>query len=217
MQDLIDCCIWSINPSHQKHSCNNDSVQLWPWWPASIWQPFKAVTWCALGTMKSRISSVSPLGIEHRYKVLWGIIKFCQFLRIHWPSLLEACSARSAFKSVFFHAFSQSKTALNIGSSLWALAQSVICICTSVQPVVTCTSCSKLWSPSTMVGSCTLAWCAAPNVTLSRIDLTVSGSSQVVTQLSTSATLCYHIPSGIPTQSWTVQGLQPIGDWWHWG
>ena len=192
MQDLMDCCIWLIIPSHQKHSHNKDRVWLQPWWPASLWQPVKVVTQCALGTMKSRISLVSPLGVEQRYKAHQWIVKFCQFHRISWPSLLEACSSRSAFKSVFFCAFSQSRTALNVGSSLWALAQSVTCICMSVQPAATCTSHSKLRSPSTMVGLCFLAWCAASNATPLRIDLTVSGSNWVVTQLSMSATVLSH-------------------------
>ena len=168
VQDLIDCSSWLAIPGHQKHSHNKEKVWSWPWWPTSLWHPFKVVTQWALGTMKSRRSLVSPLGIEYRYKAPWWIVKFCQFHRISQPSLLEACSAKSAFKSVFFCTFSQSKTALNIRSSIWVLAQSVACICTSVQPVVTHTSCSKWQSPSTMVGSWTLAWCADHNATLSR-------------------------------------------------
>ena len=53
-QDLMDCCIWLAMPGHQKHSCNKDRVWSHPWWPASLWHPFKVVTWWALGTMKSR-------------------------------------------------------------------------------------------------------------------------------------------------------------------
>ena len=70
-QDLMDCCIWLFIPGQQKCSCNKDRVRSQPWWPASLWQPFKGVTQCALGTKKSRISLVSPLGIEHRYKAPW--------------------------------------------------------------------------------------------------------------------------------------------------
>ena len=147
------------------------------------------MTQCALGTMKNRRSSVLPLGIECRYKAPWWIVKFCQFCRISWPFSPEVCSARSAFKSVFFCTFSQPNTALNGRFSLWASAQSVTCICTSALPVVTHTSCSQWWSPSTTAGSWTLAWCTAPNATPLRIDLTVSGSSCVVTQLSVSATV----------------------------
>ena len=69
------------------------------------------------GTTKSRKSLVSPLDVEHRYKALWWTMKFCQLSRISLPSLLEVCSARSAFKSVFFCAFSQFNTVLNVGSS----------------------------------------------------------------------------------------------------
>ena len=61
---------------------------------------------------------------------------------------------RRAFKSVFFWAFSQSNTALSIGSSLWALALSITCICTSMWPAATHTSWSKWWSLSTLVGLC---------------------------------------------------------------
>ena len=88
----------------------------------SWWHPFKVVTQWALGTMKSRRSSVSPLGIEHRYKAPWWTMMFGQLCRISLPSLLEACSARSAFKSFFFCAFNQFNTALNVGSSFWASA-----------------------------------------------------------------------------------------------
>ena len=113
----MDCCIWLAIAGHQKCSHNKDKVWSWPWWPASLWHPFTVVTWCALGTTKSRRSSILPLGIEQRYRAPWWIMKFCQFSKMSWPSLLEVCSARSVFKSVFFCAFSQSKTVLNVGSS----------------------------------------------------------------------------------------------------
>ena len=192
MQDLIDCYIWLVIPGHQKCSHNKDRVWLHPWWPTSLWHPFKAVTWWALETMKRRWSPVSPLGIEHRYKTPWWIVKFCWFHQISLPSSLEACSARSAFKSVFFYAFSQCNTVLNIGSSFWASAQSVTCICTRAWPMVTHTFCSKQQLPSTMAGSWTSTKWADPNVPPLRIDLTVSWSSQVVTQLSASATVLSH-------------------------
>ena len=96
------------------------------------------------------------------------------------------------FKSVLFWAFSQSSTAPSAGSSLWASAQSITCICTNAQPAATHTSCSKWWPLSTMVGSWTSIQCTVPNATLLRIDLTMSGSSQVATQLSTSATVLSH-------------------------
>ena len=105
-------------PGHQKCSCNKSRVWLCPSWPASQLHPFKVVTQWALGTTKCRRSSVSPLAIEHRYKAPWWTMKFCQLCRSSLPSLLEACSAQSAFKSAFFCAFSQFNTALNIGSFL---------------------------------------------------------------------------------------------------
>ena len=86
--------------SHQNYSCN--SVQPHPWWPVSQWHPFKAATQSALGIMKSRRSSVSSLGIKCRYKAPWWITKFCQLCKIRLPSSLQACSARSTIKSVFF-------------------------------------------------------------------------------------------------------------------
>ena len=116
-QDLMDCCIWLIIPGHQKHSHNNDKVQSWPRWPASLWKEFKVVIQWASGTTNSTNSLVLPLGIKCRYKAPWWITKFCQFCKIIWPSLLEACSAKRAFISVFFWAFSQSNTALSTGSS----------------------------------------------------------------------------------------------------
>ena len=168
-QDFRDFCTWLAIPGHQKCSHSKDSVWLHPWWPASQWHPFRAVTQCSLGTMKSRRSSASPLGIECRYKAPWWIKKFCQFHKISLPSSLEVCCAKSIFRFVCFCAFSQFSTVHNVGWSLWALAWSVTCISTNGQPAETCTSCSKHWSPSTKAGSCTLAWCAVPKVTPSRM------------------------------------------------
>ena len=177
-QFLIDCCIWLTNhPSHQKHSCSNDKVWLWPWWPASLCHLFKAVTWWALGTTNGSKSLVLPLDIECKYKDPWWIVKFWWFHRISWPSSLEAWFTRSAFKSVFFCAPTQSKTALSAGSSLWTLAQSITCICTCAWHAVTHTSC---WVST---------WCATPNVTPLRIDFTMSRFSWVITLLSMSATM----------------------------
>ena len=183
--DLMDFCTWLVIPGHQKYSCSKDSVQSCPWWPTSQWHPFRAVTQCALGTTKSRKSSVSPLGIEHRYKAPWWIVKFGKFCKISLPSLLEVCSARSVLRFVCFCAFSQSNTMANIGFSVWASAKLVTCISTNGWPPVTHTSCSKHWSPSTMARSWILAWCAILKVT----PFTVSESSWVVTQLSTSSTI----------------------------
>ena len=101
-QVLMDYCIWLVIPSHQKHSCNRDRVQSWPWYPISLWHPFRVVTQCTFGTTKSRRSSFSPLGIECRYRAFWWIMKFCQFHKISWPSSLEACCPKSVFSSVFF-------------------------------------------------------------------------------------------------------------------
>ena len=186
MQFLMDCCIWLIITGHWKHSHSNDKVWLCPWWPASLHHPFKVATWWSLGTTNSSKSSVLPLSFEHRYEAPWWVTKFCQYCKIIQPSSLEVSSARRAFKSIFFWVFSQSNTALSAGSYLWASAQSITCICTSVWPVATHTSCSKWWSLSTMVGLWASAQCTAPNATPLRIVLTVLGFSWVVTWLSTS-------------------------------
>ena len=172
VQDLRDFCTWSLVPGHQKCSLNKDNMRSCPWWPTSWWHLFRAATWCALGVMKSKTSSVSPLGIDYRYKAPWWIVKFCWFCRISLPSSLEVWSARRVFKLVWICAFSHSSTTLNIGSSLWALAQSVTCISTIGQAAVTHTSCSTHWSPSIMAGSWVSAWCAAPRATLLRTDFT---------------------------------------------
>ena len=71
MQDLIDCCIWLVIPSHQKCSCNNDKVWSWLCWPTSLWHQFRVATQWALGTMNSSRFLVLPLGVEHKYKVSW--------------------------------------------------------------------------------------------------------------------------------------------------
>ena len=47
VQALITCLIYLAIPSHQKCSCNKDSVWSWPWCPASQWHPFKAAVQCA--------------------------------------------------------------------------------------------------------------------------------------------------------------------------
>ena len=185
----MDCLIWLVIPGHQKHSRNKDRVWSWPWCPASLRHPFRAATQCAFGTMKTRRSSFSPLDIECRYKAFWWIVKFYRFGKISHPSSLKACSARSAFNSIFICTSNQSQTTLSTGSSFWTSVQSVSSICTSAQPVATCTSCSKPWSPLTMVGSWTSTQCTAPRVTQSRIDLTVSGSRFIVTWLNKSATV----------------------------
>ena len=131
-QDLMDCCIWLIIPSYQKCSHSNDKVWSWPWWPASLWHPFRAVTEWALGTTNNIRSSVSPLGIECRYKAPWWIAKLCQFHKISWPSSLEVCSTRSAFKSICLPGPSASlELHSTVGPPLWASAQSITCICTS--------------------------------------------------------------------------------------
>ena len=119
---LMDFCTWLVIPGHQKHSHNKDSIQSHLWWPAFWWHPFRVPTWCALGTTKSRRSSVSPLGIECRYKAPWWITKVCWFHKTSLPSSLEVCSTKRILRFVCFCTFSQSSTALNIRSSLWALA-----------------------------------------------------------------------------------------------
>ena len=83
----MGCCIWLIIPGHQKCSHSNDKVWSWPWWPASLWHPFKVVTQWAVGTTNSSKSSVSPWGTEHRYKAPWWITKLCWFCKIIQPSL----------------------------------------------------------------------------------------------------------------------------------
>ena len=146
-QVLMDCCIWLVIPSHQKHSCNRDRVQSWPWCSASLWHLFRAVTQCTFGTMKSRRSSFSPLGIEHRYRgfsdELWSSVYFARSVGPPYcrHALLKVSSDQSSFGL---------PTSLKLCSALdllWASAQSVTCIWTNMYPVVTQTFRSKSWSP----------------------------------------------------------------------
>ena len=97
-QDFIDCCIFLIMPGHQKHSLSRDKVQSHPWWPASLWHPFKAVAWCALGTMKSKRSSFLPLVVDHRYKAPWWTVKFCQFLMISFAFFTRCVFCQKHFQ-----------------------------------------------------------------------------------------------------------------------
>ena len=153
VQVLMDCCIWLVIPGHQKCSCNKDKIWSWPWCPTSWWHPFRVATCCTSGTMKSSKSSFLPLGIEHRYKAFWWIVKFWQFLQTSQPSLLEACSPKSVFRSVFLWASNQFNTVFSTGSSLCVLAQSVTCISTNTHSAVTHTYFSMPQSPSTTAGS----------------------------------------------------------------
>ena len=208
---LMDCHIWQVISGHQKCSCNRDRVWSWPWCPASLWNPFRMVTQCTSGTTKSSRSSFSPLGIEHRYRAFWWIMKFCQFHKISWPSSLEACSLKSVFKSVFFWASNQSRTALSTESSLWASAQSVTCSWTNTHPVAACTSFSIPWSPSTMAESWLSALWAAPRVIPSRTDHTMSGLRWVVIQLSTSAMVLLH---PFWYSNWKLNLVRAPTHWW---
>ena len=81
IQDFRDFCIWSVIPGHQKHSHNKDSMWSCPQCPASWWYPFGVAMPCALATVKSRMSSALPLGLKHRYKPPWWIVKFCWFCK----------------------------------------------------------------------------------------------------------------------------------------
>ena len=90
---------------------------------------------------------------------------------------------------VFFLASNQCNTASSTRYSLWAVAQSVTCISTRTHPAVTCTSFSRLWSPSTMAGSYPLALWVALKTTPSRTDHRAFVLRQVVIWLSTSATV----------------------------
>ena len=78
---------------------------------ASRWHLFKVVTWWALGTTRSRKILGLTFGCWAQIQAPWWTLKFCWLHRISLPSLLEVCSTRSAFKSVFFCTFSQFNTA----------------------------------------------------------------------------------------------------------
>ena len=116
-------------------------------------------------------------------------MKFWQFLNTIWPSLLEAWSPRSVLRSVFFWAPYQFSMAYRTRSSFWAAAQLVMCISTCTHPVVTHTSFSTLWSPSTIEGLWPSALWAIPRITPSMMDYTALGPRWVVIQLRASATV----------------------------
>ena len=181
------------------------------WCPASQWHPFRAVTLCAFGTMESSKLSFLPLGIEHRYRAFWWVVKFWQFLQINWPSLLEACSPRSLFRSDFFWASNQFNTAFSTESSLCVLAQSVMCISTNTHPVATHTSFSSLLSSLTMAGSQPSVQWVAPRVTPSKMDWMASGLRQVVIWLSTSATV---LSNPFWHSNWKLNLARTPTHWW---
>ena len=60
MQDFMGCCTWLVIPGHQKCCALDDQY--------FSGTHSRVTTQCALGTTKSRRSSVSPLGVEHRYQ-----------------------------------------------------------------------------------------------------------------------------------------------------
>ena len=162
----MDFCIWLVILGCQKHSSNRDTVWSQPWCPASLWHPFRVrvVTQCAFGTTNSSRSLLSPLGIECRYRAFWWImLSSVDSPRSVGPPHWRACSPKSVFRSVFFGASIQSETALNTRIfSLGFCPISHMHLDWYACPVATQTSCSKSWSPSTMVGSLTSALCAAP-------------------------------------------------------
>ena len=189
VQDLMDCCIWLAMPGHQKCSCNKDRYS------CDLDDPHP------YGTHSRRWHNrpQGPGRVEDFQSHLWALSTGTNSLDELWNSAdsvrsaqsssLEMCSARSAFKSIFFCAFSQSNTVLNIGSSYWASAQSVMCICTRMWAAVTCTSCSNWQLPLTTARLSTSARCMVPTVTPLRIDLTVSSSSQAVSWLKASTSV----------------------------
>ena len=113
---------------------------------------------------------------------------------LHHSALLtrSMLPQRGVLRSVFFWASNQFNTASNTWSSLWAGAQSAMCISTRTHLPATCTFFSTLWSPSTMAGSQPSALSVAPIVSPSRMDHTTSMLRQVVMQLSTSAMVLSH-------------------------
>ena len=216
MQVLMDCHIWLVIPSHQKHSCNRDRVQLQPWCPASLWHLFRVATQCAFGTTKSSRSSFLPLGIECTgiglSDELWSSVDSTRSVGPpHWRhALLKVSSDQSSFG---LPASLRLCSALDLLSGLLSNqshAFGLIC------PVATQTSCSKSWSPSAMVGSWTSTQCAAPRVIPLRMDLI---HVWVKVGSNPAQHICYGVICvlfGTLTGSWTLQGLQPIGDQWHW-
>ena len=132
---------------------------------------------------------ILPFQVECRWRVPQRVVKLWPFLHTIWPSLLEACSSRSALRSVFFLDSNHCKTACSSGSSFWAATQLVTCISTRTCPAVTHTSSSLCWSLSITAGFSPSTLWGAPIVAPSRMACMASGPRQVVIWLNASATV----------------------------
>ena len=110
MQILMECCMWLAIPGHQKHSCNREQSMFMVLMSCISMASIQgSATQCAFGTKKSRRSSFSPLGIEHRYRAFWWIVKFSLIPQDQLALLTEGMLS-SVFRSVFFWVSNQSKT-----------------------------------------------------------------------------------------------------------
>ena len=131
------------------------------------------------------------------------MVNFCWVWRIAHTSSLPAYLLRRFFRIPFFWLAVQSRMICSTVSSLWAATHSVTCNSTLGHLAEACTVLSWIFlsisSPALITnGSWVPAHQAAPILTPSRIDLTVSMSSLVVILLRTSATVllcpfCYLI------------------------
>ena len=71
LQLFITFCICAAMSSHQNWSHSRYSICYWPWCPASLWHPFMAATWWALGTTNCVASSSPPAGVWWWYRAPW--------------------------------------------------------------------------------------------------------------------------------------------------
>ena len=122
-----------------------------------------------------------------------------------WPSLLEVCLPEGPFKSVFFCASAGPQTCAQHWVLSLGFSPLVSCICTSAWPASTRGPLDLSDSHPQLLWGCGL-WSNALIPLLLNWGLIspCPGPTEVVTQL-VHLPQCYHFPSDIPTQNWTMQ------------
>ena len=142
------CHNWLVIPSHQKHSCNRERVWSRPWYPASLWHPSGQQLDVPLGLQKAEDFHSHPWAWSRGIGLSDEVWNSADSARSVCPTHWRHALLTASLNPLSFALPTSLKSTLNTGSSFWALAQSVTCICTSTWLVATCTSCSKPWSPS---------------------------------------------------------------------
>ena len=144
-QQLMAFCICMAIPGHQNQSCSRYRVCCWPWCPASWWHPFMAATWWAMETTKLQNSFHFT---SWCVAMVEGSLVECQLfllMKDSFPSSMFALSPSRCFRSCTSWLEIYSIMVLSIGSSCWAITQSVTCRFTCSLVALARTTVSQTW------------------------------------------------------------------------